>query len=968
MILTQRNLSRSFQAPWLLVMAVFLLSVLLLYDAFPDKENATPTALILCDAEATEGDYFVNNGHLFSGANLQVKDIAHSGKHSIRLAGEDKYGFTYVLKDVSPHDRLHLSVWKKPTSSLDGATLALAAEDINEYYVDERIAHTIQADGWQKMSIIAQIPEDIQSKTFKVYVYITEASGPTYFDDLLIEINPETGKRTIGGESFDPERITLSVSDKGHKKLVNKKWEAVAQGNLFTSDQDWVKATFQSNSGQETEAEIRLKGDWLDHLAGDKWSFRVKLKGDAYWNRLKVFSFQNPRTRSHLLEWFYHQWMLREDVLCPRYDFLHLSLNDKDLGVYAIEEHFTKLLVENRSRREGPIIKFSEDAMWLGARKGRDNLARNLIPEQTAYVFKSARIVPFVESKTFNTPSLFRQFEEARNLLTAFKDKKASASEVFDIQMVAKWIAISDILDAHHSLAWHNLRFYYNPVISKLEPVGFDGFGVDHRIAPQHPFFAYHHGSEYPDFEIHKYFFDDADFMNAYVANLKEYTDEIYIKTLLADLQEGLKDRENFIRTEFPDYQFDTEAIFYNARRIRTYLYPLSSTAVQAYRSGNTVRILNGHALPITLVGYYRNDGNEWQALDSTIHLMTSSLESAPPDVFLQLKDRARAMAYKVIGLDSVFRVDIQKGRGPEPERLSLRHKDVSRSSLTKYGQFNGNTFTFSEGAHRISEDIILPKQLHVRALAGTTIDLVDSASFISYSPIEFTGTSERPVIIRSSDNSATGFTVLQAGDTSQLLYCQFDGLSSLIKNNWALTGAVTFYESPVLVEEVSISNNSCEDALNIIRSYFICDKLSVSNTAFDGFDADFCRGAVKNSRFQNIGNDALDFSGSVIAISRTSMRGVSDKGISAGENSQLVVRHVTIEDANLGLASKDLSVVNMDSSTLSNCMTAFTAFQKKPEFGPGKIEAKNIQIIDCKFPSLIEDGATLTIDGKLVR
>ena len=31
-----------------------------------------------------------------------------------------------------------------------------------------------------------------------------------------------------------------------------------------------------------------------------------------------------------------------------------------------------------------------------------------------------------------------------------------------------------DLGNIHHSLAWHNRRYYYNPVTTKLEIVGFD--------------------------------------------------------------------------------------------------------------------------------------------------------------------------------------------------------------------------------------------------------------------------------------------------------------------------------------------------------------------------------------------------------------------------------------------------------------------------------------------------------------
>ena len=47
-----------------------------------------------------------------------------------------------------------------------------------------------------------------------------------------------------------------------------------------------------------------------------------------------------------------------------RYEFRPLILNGKNLGIYALEEHFDKILVESNKFREGPILKFSEDKLW----------------------------------------------------------------------------------------------------------------------------------------------------------------------------------------------------------------------------------------------------------------------------------------------------------------------------------------------------------------------------------------------------------------------------------------------------------------------------------------------------------------------------------------------------------------------------------------------------------------------------
>ncbi len=41
-----------------------------------------------------------------------------------------------------------------------------------------------------------------------------------------------------------------------------------------------------------------------------------------------------------------------------------MKVNGERRGIYAYEEHFAKHLIESRNRREGPIIKFDETAIW----------------------------------------------------------------------------------------------------------------------------------------------------------------------------------------------------------------------------------------------------------------------------------------------------------------------------------------------------------------------------------------------------------------------------------------------------------------------------------------------------------------------------------------------------------------------------------------------------------------------------
>jgi len=160
---------------------------------------------------------------------------------------------------------------------------------------------------------------------------------------------------------------------------------------------------------------------------------------------------------------------------------------------------------------------------------------------------------------------------------------------------------------------------------------------------------------------------------------------------------------------------------------------------------------------------------------------------------------------------------------------------------------------------------------------------------------------------------------------------------------------------------------NRSEDGLNIIRGDFSIDTSYFAETSSDAFDADFVTGKITNTSFVDCGNDAIDVSGSSIRIRDVFINGAGDKGISAGENSQMNVKGLEIKNAEIAAASKDLSQLSITDVKISDCKIGFTVYKKKPEFGPSTMHLTNLQSSNIELPYLIEEQSTLTLDGNHV-
>ena len=59
---------------------------------------------------------------------------------------------------------------------------------------------------------------------------------------------------------------------------------------------------------------------------------------------------------------------------------------------------------------------------------------------------------------------------------------------------------------------------------------------------------------------------------------------------------------------------------------------------------------------------------------------------------------------------------------------------------------------------------------------------------------------------------------------------------------------------------------------------------------------------------------------------------------------SRIKLKNIYANNANIGIASKDSSVVKFEQASLSNVKNCLTAYNKKQEFNGGYIDGKNIK------------------------
>ena len=310
-----------------------------------------------------------------------------------------------------------------------------------------------------------------------------------------------------------------------------------------------------------------------------------------------------------------------------------------------------------------------------------------------------------------------------------------------------------------------------------------------------------------------------------------------------------------------------------------------------------------------------------------------------------------------------------------EIEKISLEQKIAKFEPFKKYLNYftlaDSNKLFLKNGSSVIKEKIIIPENFLVQLSEGQSINFIETGSIFSYSPFEINGTKEKPVRIYSSDSSGQGLHLIQGNGTSKINYLEFVNQSSYLdsnKNNRRiLPSAFTVYGGKVSINHSIFKNLSSEDAVNLFRCKYDFLDSKIENTFSDALDADFSTGKINNSYFINCGNDGVDISGGFLSLTNCYFNNILDKAISAGEESVLNASNCRIENSDMGLISKDLSIADSKNNIFSNCEIAYCAFQKKGEFGPGNITVKKDSLINCSIAHLIETKSKLVINEESI-
>ena len=722
-------------------------------------------------------------------------------------------------------------------------------------------------------------------------------------------------------------------------------------------------------------SEIRLKGDRRIHFENkENSSYRIDIRKNEVFDEMKKFSIQKPRIRNYLHEWIFHELLAEGNLIKVKYDFYDFYLNGKNLGYYSVEESFGKVMLERNKRRNGPIFSLFEEFSGIA-----DDIKFEVYNKKYWENDKNISIVRSALSK-----------------MNKFLAGEETLENTFDIERWAWFFAVTDLTYTYHGTAVKSVKFYYNPINGKFEPIGFDG----HRSIPNYSKYILKQKPKLnsTNFSIaknknlnkeiysksfwttvEKEFFYQNDRLNqnfykAYVKAIKRVSSKRFLDEFFKSRQKKIKRINSGIYSD--SYIFD-----YNTKRksgIGIYffskdeIYRRAEFLSKEFSVNISGLFIEEAENKIVVNNYYDNNIflDDGKIICKNYEIDLGKIDIQKKISFLNKDEKFNNSCNKVVFRDFLTGKYIEKNIN-RYNRFNFKSK-MKKKAVWELFDLKDNKLTLKNRITKIDKDLFIPEGYEVIIKGGEEI-IFENNSFIFSNSNWIVGDLNNKTLIRGTkENPGGGIIIYDNEKRSIFQNCEFEYLTGLkgkdkshdnyFINERIIMGSINFFQTDVIIENSLFKNLYSEDAINIVSSNYKIKNTFFENIKSDAIDIDFSDGKITESIFLKIGNDAIDFSGSNSDVQLITFKEVGDKGISVGENSSINISSIIGEKSLVGIATKDGSITHANDINFKNIDYPFAAYQKKKAYKFGKLYLNDYSAINYK-KEYIKDSNSIIVD-----
>jgi hypothetical protein len=665
------------------------------------------------------------------------------------------------------------------------------------------------------------------------------------------------------------------------------------------------------------KSSIRAHGDGSDHIEMINGypisSLRVSLKKGNI-KGITRFKLMRPKTREYANEIFATTLFNSVGFLSPRTFIINVKIGDVYTD-FIFQESFKKEFLEFNNKVEGPVIESKEDLSkkYLGmAKLINKEWNKNNINKYT---------VSLNAVKDYNLNLLtsypFRVGKKEDEMIR-FNNDNLNSDETLKIN---KFDALMFAIGAGHGLSYDDRRFYYDPIYSTLEPIYYDGMSTilstinyDEDI------------NDYDELTFPNYKKIPPLFLNYQSNNNRTFSTRYLNPVVTRSAKNGaLKLKEDLKKLNKKQFLNDLHNNGYKnitEKQLDIVMKNIFSRINEIKNAKVYEKTFNLHK---SLYDKYKNE----MELEENVRLYfldnkTEIIEKKDGKIFLNIEEcDIKVILCKAIKLDEKKFLKILEQRN-----ISKNHTIFIGAVKEKY--LEGKISRSKKTINNEFKNLSLSDSINI--LFNDDVDIIVNKVNKDL-VLNYKNNSGRVIIYKSEINSWS-IKMINAMDAN----------TEEFNNIFNLTGCLTIIDSKIDNLNLTASNFNCEDTINFIRSTGNANTIKIADSKSDALDADFSNLYIKNLLINNSFNDCADFSFGEYQIQKAYLISCGDKAISVGEKSNFKINDLNINDANVGVASKDSSIALVNKAEMNNLQYCLSSYKKKQEFNFSNLIVNNLR------------------------
>ena len=790
-------------------------------------------------------------------------------------------------------------------------------------------------------------------------------------------------------------KINLYIGEKSQKKLLH---------NVPSSTKIWQNAYYLNIDNTLKKIKVRHRGDNPRNWLFEKKHYRIKTRKDDQFDRHRYFNFL-PYNLSKFISGKISNDL---NLISPKYNLVELFINEESAGVYIQAEKIN----ENFLRRN----KF----MPVNIYKGEQIFSESIInTENDLFNNKLTwkKIAYFNKLKKNNKDDLLYLL----NLLRESENNKKSFQKIknkIDLEEWSKFAAYQILTQNYHNDSSHNMRIIIDPWTGKIFPIVHDpvigsniynnktqnlefsshalllllnknSFFIDKKYEQLNKFLLKDKilhkqvnflsdiendisQSEKRDIELQRSFYKQFNFKDILIKNNKIHNVGINERN---QLKNKFKDHEKLLIEKFSkkananwsiknekinitvdgDLPISNIKLFFDSKKSNWVSIDINQNKIiedsEKFFLNNNYEVI----IPVKLyanrtsLAKYTYALNEPELITSNTRFIINSSNNSIP-IKIIVENPFTKKNYEILNKE-------RKSIPPNKFNMPLLNNKSLDSKLTL------------KGTIKINNDTVFNDEIVIEP--GTNFLMGEGKSIIFKKKITAVGTQSNPITfksIKSNNNLKWGTVALYGQGTKDSILKNLiikDGSGSVIDNVY-FTSMLSIHDTEnIKLINIKMKNNFFyDDALHLVYcNNVIIDNLSIENANSDALDIDISENIlIQNSKFNNSKNDSIDIMESTVLIDSTKLLKSGDKGVSIGENSNVLIINSNIIGNKIGIATKDKSIAKVLYSNFETNDLQIDAYQKNLQYGNGGTINVYKSIFDANTNIINSDSASIII------